>query len=192
MLRIERQTLSDRRTAFKAVAALRLNDGNKDAARCWLSSWNIGKPPTRERFFRNCDWRLEPAIAIFEVRREQSVRCIQSGLNFRLALGFDLAGQDARSLTPAAHRGARLANAWAIGEGLIMTGNRKFRNKVGGETKADEIYLPLSDRPSDDVRTYLMHSDWRPASEDWTEGRVSTDLDLSHDPHTAALATVRA
>ena len=186
------EALSDHRTAWRAVAALRLNGGNRDAARCWLSLWNSGKPPSRARFIPNCEWQLRPAFAVLEVCRGQSIRCLFAGINFRLALGFDLAGQNVLSLTPAAHREARLAYAWAIGEGLIMTGRRKFRNSVGAETHADEIYLPLSDRPASDVRTYLMHSDWRPEGEDWLEGRVNTDLDLALEPHTAALQSLRA
>jgi hypothetical protein len=130
---------------------------------------------------------LKPAIATFEVRRNKSLRCIHAGGYFRLALGFELAGQDILALTPAAERQERLERTWAIGNGLIVTGARKFRTRFGAEETAEEIYLPLSDATDLDTRMYLMHSSWRPVGEEWVQGTVATTLELTRDHQSVSL-----
>jgi hypothetical protein len=142
----------------------------------------------------------EPRPVSFELRvaakaGDRNLRSLPRAIGALHPCGHQLSsGAGLRSCRPrraffnsAANRPDRLANAWAIGEGLIMTGHRKIRDSAGGETHALEIYLPLSDRPSTDMRLYLMNSDWRPVGDDWLEGRVNTNLDLTLDPHAAAL-----
>src|SRR5690349_21460025 len=85
-------------------------------------------PPTQTRFLECCDWRLKPAIAIFQVRKGEWIRCTLSGSFYRIALGFDLAGQDMLALTPAADRATRLTRVWAIGDGAAMAATRKIRS----------------------------------------------------------------
>lgn len=173
--------------ASGAVSALRLTGTSRDLAARWLSLWSDKRPPSRTLFYERCDRRFIPAIAFFEVRRGQSIRCLYAGSYFRLALGFELSGQDVLALTPAGDRQTRLERAWKIGDGAILIGRRNFRTHSANNTRADELYLPLSDASGPDKRTYLMHTGWRPSGEDWIQGSVATNLELVRDLNSVPL-----
>jgi hypothetical protein len=177
----------DHGAASKAISSLELRGMNKAVSRHWLSVWRNEKPPTSSRFFETCNWRSTPAIAIFEVCKGQSITCVLAGSYYRVALGFELTGQDLLALTPAADRETRLERVWAIGDGAIMAAQRKFASLSGGEESIEEVYLPLSDVAKPDTRTYLMHSNWRPVGEGWVQGSAGTNLGLADEPNALSL-----
>ena len=168
-------------TASEAVAALGLSGANLQVAQQWLAAWSDGRPPRGARFFAKCDGRNIPAFAIFEVSQGESLRCVLAGAYFGMALGFDLSGQNMLILTPAADRAMRMERAWSIGDGAILSGKRDI--SVGGApaTAHEEVYLPLADSSKESVRTYLMHTNWRPVGDAWVQGRVTTNLELVHE-----------
>lgn len=176
-----------RASASQAIAALGLRGINTEVARHWLRVWSDGRPPRTTRFFESCDARQVPAMAIFEVSHDQSLRCILAGSYYGLALGFELAGQDILALTPAADRSTRLQRAWSIGDGALLTGTRSFIVSSRDSVEEQEVYLPFSDGRTQNTRTYLMHTNWRPAGEAWLQGNVGTNLELVRDLHATSL-----
>lgn len=165
--------------ALDALAALQLNGANKRLAAHWLSRWHGDKPPTRERFAMKKVWEFDPAIAIFEVRKGESVRCVASGSFHKLALGYELAGEDVLSLTAAGAREQRLAACWEIVEGAVSVSWRTYKSVDGSFGLAQCTTLPLSDMGADGARLFLKHSNWRPVASDWTPGNVEADANRS-------------
>ena len=175
-------SLSSFSLAANAIADLKLRGPNRDVAAYWLTQWHGDTPPTRARFAQRRGWTHNPAISYFEVRKNLSVRCIAAGVYFELALGFNLVDKDVLALVPDADRKIRLSRTWAVGEGGVMAANRQFGSNRTA-CSAQEVYLPFSDRPGDDVRYYMMHSNWRPVGGEWVTGTAQTNTSLAHDPN---------
>jgi hypothetical protein len=111
-----------------------------------------------------------------EIREDKSLRCIQGGAFIRLALGFDIKGQDLLALSPVGERDARMAYWWQVVEGAVSVTYREFKSKEGPSGFAQGIGLPFSDRRPDGSRYFLMHTNWRPVGTDWIDGNVRADI----------------
>jgi hypothetical protein len=149
--------------ASKALSRLRLQGATSEVASYWLARWTGDKAPTWERFCEKCDWRHRPAIALFEIHREKSIRCIQAGAFYRIATGLDLAGKDMLASVPAAQRLTRLERLWSVGMGAIMV----EKSDMARTSAVEEIYFPLAAGRAADMRYYLQYSNWRPDGAGW-------------------------
>lgn len=167
--------MRDCERAANAVAALDLKGPNKDVAAYWLSRWRDDKPPYRGDFDQAQIGRHSPAIAIFEIRKGESIPCISAGAFYRLALGYDLTGQDLLSITDAVEREDRLDWCWRIVEGAVTVSYRTFKSEGRGAANAQGVSLPFRDIEDDGARYFLMHTNWRPVGDDWIDGSVTAD-----------------
>jgi hypothetical protein len=162
--------------ASKAVTRLRLQGANGEIASYWLSRWTGDTAPTRERFCEKCDWRHKPAIAVFEIRRKKSVRCIQAGAYYRIATGLHLAGKDMLASVPEVQRHARLERLWSVAMGAILVEKSDMARKGAVE----EIYFPLAAGSAADIRYYMQHSNWRPDGTGWISQSKSANALPQH------------
>ena len=159
--------------AHSAVSALRLSGANVEVASRWLALWREGRPPPLERF--EVAPSHAPAIAVFRIRRGEALDCVRAGDYYRLAIGFDLAGQSVLAITNNVAREDRLDWCWRIVEGAATVSYRAFKT-ARGVVHAQGMSLPLSDCAQDGARFFVMHTNWRPEGSDWFEGTVSGDM----------------
>jgi hypothetical protein len=167
--------MRNRDRAFNALAALGLNGANKQVAAHWLSRWQDDEPPLLEDFGLRDIWEFNPAIAIFEIRKSESILCVSAGSFHRLALGYDMKGEDLLSLTAAAEREARLAWCWEIVTGAVTVSYRPYKSRSNPKATAQCMSLPFCDTGRDGERCFLMHTNWRPEGSDWVAGNVQAD-----------------
>ncbi len=161
--------------AFQAVAALGLNGANKQLAAHWLSRWRGDAPPTRASFKMDEVWEHSPAIALFKIVKDESVRCLSAGSFHKLALGYDMTGEDILSITSADERERRMAWCWEIAQGAVTVSYRRYETAGQSTGLAQGMSLPFSDRDADGARYFLMHSNWRPVGSEWVIGNVQAD-----------------
>ena len=167
--------------AAAAVEALALKGANIDVAAHWLSSWHGDRPPSSGGFDTQPIWRHTAALAVFEVREDTSLTCISAGAYYRMALGYDLVGQDVLSITTVPVRAERLRWCWNIVEGAVTVSQRAYNSKEHGHVIAQGVSLPFSDRRLDGSGRFLMHINWRPVGTDWIEGQVAADAQPPED-----------
>lgn len=164
--------------AVNAIAALDLNGANKRLAAYWLSRWQGDKPPSRERFDMKQVWEFSPALMILAIRKDEIMRCVSAGAFTKLALGYDLVGEDVLSLTSAAEREERLAFCWQIVLGAVTVFYRAYESAGHAKGLAQGTSLPFCDVDADGTRYFAMHSNWRPVGNEWTLGNVSADVQM--------------
>jgi hypothetical protein len=161
--------------AKQAVAALKLNGANREVATHWLSRWHDGKPPRIRSFNQDKVWQHGPGVTVYELRKD-SLRCVTAGGFLRLAVGFDLTGQDVLSITPAEDREERMAICHQLVQGAVGMYYRLFKSKSGPEGLAQGVSLPFSNADANGARYFMTHTNWRPVGHDWMEGNVALDL----------------
>ncbi|MEI9929867.1 MAG: PAS domain-containing protein [Rhizomicrobium sp.] len=137
-------------------------DGNR-LARYWLSLWHDGRLPTRAEFKPKHIADLLPAICIFDVVPDVSVRCRLAGSRIVEGAGEDITGKDWLALTTPENRGQRLARFSEVARGGIGRGTRAARRASGDRQHAEEIMLPFGDIAADGARQVLIYVGWRPS-----------------------------
>ncbi len=165
--------------AAKALSAIDPHGFNREIADYWLSLWQSDTPPTRASFDPMKIVSHLSAVAIFEVRPGETVRCRLAGNHYRLALGFELTGLDLLALTPFAQRGERMRNATEIVRGAISIAQRAVLRADGSAPLFEEVVLPFADCAEDGSHRYLVHSNWRPGRDEWGVGPHRADTSLA-------------
>ena len=156
-----------REDAIVAVQTLGLQGHNRAVADYWLSLWSGDRPPMRSSFNPKRLLRRMPALALMEVRPDESVRCRLAGSYSRLIYGFDMTGKDLLALTPAAQRAQRIQNVRALVMGHVITSRKPLRHDNGRVDWVEDICLPFADPAEDGSRRYLGHTNWNPVGDDW-------------------------
>jgi hypothetical protein len=161
-------------SAFDFTAAQRCFDENragKDGdrlARYWLSLWRGGRLPMRADFKPRQIVDLLPAVSIFDVVPNVSVRCRLAGSRIVEGAGQDITGKDWLALTPPENRAARLSRFSEVARGAIGRGLRSARRASGEAQLAEEIMLPFGDVADIGARQVLAYIGWRPTLYDPT------------------------
>jgi hypothetical protein len=115
---------------------------NLESRHRWLQLWQGGVPPSLAGFDAHPLPSRAPAIAVFEIREDTSLNCVRAGDYCRLAIGFDLTGQNVLAVTNTVNRDARLAWCWKIVEGAATVSYRAFKSAGGGVVHARGMSLP--------------------------------------------------
>jgi hypothetical protein len=167
-------TIQDLQRAQNAINALKLTGPNREVAGQWLSFWKGGQPPPLETFKR-LKWLHTEAMIISRVKQGALLQCVSAGAFLKIAMGFELAGQDLLTLVAQDERDALLAHWWQVAEGAVSLTYREFKAAEGGGI-AQAVGLPFSGEEADGSRHVLLHTNWRPSGTSWIEGNVEAGL----------------
>ena len=83
----------DKATVVDVIASAGLEGANKPIVAHWLSQWRNGNAPAIAGFDTGPIVAHAPGIAIFEIRQNESLKCLKAGAFYRLAVGFDMEGE---------------------------------------------------------------------------------------------------
>lgn len=129
-------------------------------------------------FRRDTIWQHAAAINVFEIRENESLRCVSGAPLVKVAAGFDFTNLDVLSITNAVDRDLLLAWSWEIVSGAVSVYYRSYKSKAESSGLNQGVSLPFSDEKNDGTRYFLTHTNWRPLGNDWIEGSVTVDLQL--------------
>jgi hypothetical protein len=105
---------------------------------------------------------------------------VTAGSFYKMALGFELAGQDILAITPVEQRAERLAWCWSIVEGAVASSYRSYKSVEQQDLVAQELSLPFAGPIQDgNPRHFLLHTNWRPVTSDWIVGNVNGDPQIA-------------
>jgi len=133
----------------------------------WLSLSVGGALPHRDAFDPTEAGDLLRGCALLDVRPGESVRFRIAGTVIKLVLGPDIVGQDWLAATAARHRHQRMVRYSAVAQGAIGVGRRVAVGQTGVSIPIEEVMLPFADVAEDGTRPVLVHTDWRPAGDEW-------------------------
>jgi len=138
-------------------------------ARYWLSLWRDGRLPSRGDFQPKAVGDLLPALCLFDVVPNRSVRCRLVGSRLvEAAGGVDITGRDWIEMTAPSDRRERMRRFSEVARGAIGRGMRVGRRQSGERQYAEEIMLPFDDVAPDGTRQVLLFISWTPSLYDPT------------------------
>lgn len=181
----------ERARARAAISALQLHGANSEVAEHWLSLWRLGKPPSMRRHY-DSPAPHRAATMLCRIRKDESLFCVKAGALVRVALGFEIGKQNLLAITAGGERDARLAYWWELTEGAVSVTYRRFSSRNGASRLVQGVALPLSQEESDGARHFLMHTNWRPAGDDWIEGNVNVEYQTNCERRLVSFRTDNA
>lgn len=159
------------RAAKAAVESLALDGPNREVADTWLSLWAGDEPPQGRDFSLAQLGANAPAAALLELGIGDTIVCYDAGRYFAVALGENPVGRNLLDNATPHEREERLHRARTLLDGAIMVGERIF-----GEMRVPEIYLPFGGAGPDGQRVFLSHTNWRPDDKTFAFGITDASL----------------
>lgn len=148
-------------TAAKIVASLELEPANRAVADVWLSLWDAGALPSRDRLSPFKFKAFLPGILVFDVVPDHSVTIRLAGTRFSTILGTELTGMDWIASAPADYRAQRLKIISEIARGGIGVGHRRIGMTLGESYICEEIMLPFAPAQAGAPFQVLTHVNWQ-------------------------------
>lgn len=171
----------DKQIAVRCFEENPPSDLGRLVAGYWLSLWKGDALPMRADFKPKNIVKELPAVALFDVLPDESVRCRLLGSNLVQGLGKDITGQDWLALTKPEDRPLRLLRWSVVARGAIGRGLRAGMRESGALQYSEELMLPFGDVGADGSRQVLFHLSWRQTTYDPTRGGVAAVNSLSQD-----------
>ena len=138
----------------------------------WLSLWQGDALPPRSAFSPKAVTKTLPAIALFDVVPDASVRPRLFGSGLVQGLGRDPKGEDWIALTKPEDRAVRLQRWSDVARGAIGRGLRPGYRESGAKHLSEELMLPFAAPEDASAYQVMYHISWKQTVYDPTRGGV--------------------